>query len=51
MVRAAEGGKAIPDSIKTERSDLRADCATKEAEINALTTKSSIVDYKLPYLK
>lgn len=51
VVRAAEGGKAIPDSIKTERSDLRADCATKEAEINALTTKSSIVDYKLPYLK
>tara|TARA_R100001015_G_C4630724_1_gene192612 strand:- start:1055 stop:1525 length:471 start_codon:yes stop_codon:yes gene_type:complete len=48
VVRAAEGGKAIPESIKTERSNLRTECATKEAEINALSTKSSIADYELP---
>ena len=48
VVRAAEGGTAVPSDIATERSDLRTECATKEAEINALSTKSSIVDYQLP---
>ncbi len=48
VVRASEGGTAIPSDIATERSDLRTECATKEAEINALTTKASIVDYQLP---
>ena len=48
VVRAAEGGTAIPSDIATERSDLRTECATKEAEINALSTKASIVDYQLP---
>lgn len=50
VVRAAEGGTAVPSDIATERSDLRAECATKEAEISALTTKASIVDYQLPSL-
>ena len=48
VVRAAEGGTAVPSEIATERSDLRTECATKEAEINALSTKASIVDYQLP---
>ena len=48
VVRAAEGGTAVPSDISTERSDLRDECATKEAEISALTTKASIVDYQLP---
>jgi len=48
VVRAAEGGTAVPSDIATERSDLRTECATKEAEINALSTKSSIIDYQLP---
>ena len=48
VVRAAEGGTAVPSDIATERSDLRTECATKEAEINALSTKASIVDYQLP---
>lgn len=48
VVRAAEGGAAVPSDIATERSDLRTECATKEAEITALTTKASIVDYELP---
>ena len=48
VIRAVEGGKAIPESIKTERSDFRAECDAEEAKINALSTKSSVVDFKLP---
>jgi hypothetical protein len=48
VVRAAEGGTAIPSDIATERSNLRTECASKEAEINALSTKASIIDYQLP---
>lgn len=48
VIRAAEGGTAVPSDIATERSDLRTECATKEAEISTLTTKASIVDYELP---
>ena len=48
VVRAAEGGTAVPSDIATERSDLRTECATKEAEINAKTTKAQVVDYELP---
>ena len=48
VVRASEGGSAIPSDITSERGDLRTECATKEAEINALSTKASIVDYQLP---
>lgn len=48
VVRASEGGTAIPSDIASERGDLRTECATKEAEINALSTKASIVDYQLP---
>lgn len=48
VVRAAEGGTAVPSDIATERSDLRTECATKESEINALSTKASIIDYQLP---
>jgi len=50
VVRAAEGGTAVPSDIATERSDLRTECATKESEINAKTTKAGVVDYQLPNL-
>ena len=50
VIRAAEGGTAVPSDIATERSDLRTECATKEAEINAKTTKAQVVDYQLPSL-
>tara|TARA_Y100001938_G_C8090348_1_gene434634 strand:+ start:2489 stop:2959 length:471 start_codon:yes stop_codon:yes gene_type:complete len=50
VIRAAEGGTAVPSDITTERSDLRAECATKESEINAKTTKAGVVDYQLPNL-
>ena len=45
IIRAQEG-IAAPQSILDERAALRSECQSKEAEINALTTKSSIVDYK-----
>jgi 1,2-phenylacetyl-CoA epoxidase PaaB subunit len=50
VVRAAEGGTAVPSDIATERSDLRTQCATKESEINAKTTKAQVIDYQLPNL-
>jgi len=47
IIRGQEG-IAAPQSILDERAALRTECQSKEAEINALTTKSSIVDYQLP---
>ncbi len=47
IVRAQEG-IAAPQDIIDARASLRTECASKEAEINALSTKSSIVDYQLP---
>ena len=47
IVRSQEG-TAAPQSTLDARAALRSECATKEAEINALSTKSSIVDFQLP---
>jgi len=47
IVRAQEG-IAAPQDIIDARASLRTECASKEAEINALSTKASIVDYQLP---
>jgi len=47
IIRAQEGVVA-PQSTLDARADLRTECASKESEINALTTKASIVDYQLP---
>lgn len=47
IVRAQEG-TAAPQSTLDARAALRSECASKEAEINALSTKASIVDYQLP---
>tara|TARA_R110002020_G_scaffold147933_1_gene323631 strand:+ start:383 stop:850 length:468 start_codon:yes stop_codon:yes gene_type:complete len=46
IVRAQEG-TAAPQETLDARAALRSECASKEAEINALSTKSSIVDYQL----
>ena len=46
ILRAQEG-IAAPQSILDARAALRSECADVEAEINALTTKASIVDYEL----
>jgi hypothetical protein len=48
VVREAEGGTAVPGEIATERGNLRTECATHEANINAKTTKAQVVDYELP---
>jgi len=48
VVRDVEGGAAVPSNISTERSNLRTECATKESEINALTTKAEVAQYDLP---
>ena len=49
IVRVQEG-VAVPQDILDAREALRAECTTKEAEINALTTKASVVSYSLPNL-
>ena len=49
IIRAQEG-IAAPQSILDDRASLRAECATKEGEINALTTKKAVVSYSLPNL-
>ena len=48
IVREAEGGTATPQSILDDRAALRTECETKEAEIDALTTKAAIASYSLP---
>ena len=47
IIRAQEG-IAAPQEIIDARAALRTECATKEDEINALTTKKAVVSYSLP---
>ena len=49
IIRAQEG-IAAPQEIIDARAALRTDCATKEDDINALTTKKAVVSYSLPNL-
>ena len=49
IIRAQEG-IAAPQDIIDDRAALRTECATKEDEINALTTKKAVVSYSLPNL-
>jgi hypothetical protein len=49
IIRAQEG-IAAPQDIIDARAALRTECETKEAEINALTTKAAIASYSLPNL-
>ena len=46
ILRSQEG-IAAPQSILDARAALRSESAIAEAEINALTTKASIIDYEL----
>ena len=43
IIREADSGESTPQSIKTERAALRTKSHLIEAEINALTTKKSVV--------
>ena len=45
VTRKAEKGTAIPDSIETERDNIRSSVDTKESEINALTKKVDVFNY------
>jgi len=47
IIRSQEG-TAAPQETLDARAALRSECASKEAEINALSTKASIIDYQLP---
>ena len=47
IIRKAERDISIPSEISTERSNLFTKCETAETEINALTTKASIITYEL----
>jgi hypothetical protein len=48
-IRKAENGTDIPTSVITERDGIRNSVATKESEINALTTKASILKYDINF--
>jgi len=48
VTRKQEKETAIPSAIQTERDDLRTACLTHETNINAKTTKASVVDYEFP---
>ncbi len=48
-IRKAENGTDIPSDVVTERDAIRNSVATKESEINALTTKASILKYDINF--
>ena len=48
IVRDSELGNTTEQSVKDSRASLRAECATKEDEINALTSKAQVITYELP---
>lgn len=49
VVRKSEKGTAIPSATQTERDNIRTTVATKESEINALTTKAAILKYDINF--
>ena len=50
IIRSQEGIDA-PQDILDARAALRTECATKEDEINALSTKKAVVSYSLPNVR
>ena len=49
VTRKAEKGTAIPSAKQTERDNIRSTVATKEGEINALTTKAAVLKYDISF--
>lgn len=47
VVRKSEKGVAIPSDIQTQRDNIRTSVETKESEINAKTTKASVMGYDI----
>ena len=50
IIRDQELGQITDQTILDDRAQLRTDCATHETNINAKTTKASVIDYELPNL-
>lgn len=48
IIRDTELGNTTSQSVLDERSALRSECSTKEAEINAISTKRDLALYELP---
>lgn len=46
VIRKSERNIDIPQNIQDERASILSDHDTKESEINALTTKDSVVSYE-----
>ena len=46
VVRATDGGKAVPSDVATYRTAIRTEGNTKETEINALTTIDDVIAYE-----
>ena len=45
VIRKAEGGKDIPSDITTKREEIKSKADEREAEIDALTKKSDVINY------
>jgi hypothetical protein len=45
VIRKYEEAIDIPDDVSAERANIKSNLVTKEEEINALTTKSSVILY------
>jgi hypothetical protein len=46
VIRAYEGGTAVPSDVTTYRTAIRTEGNTKETEINALTTIDDVIAYE-----
>jgi len=46
VIRATEGGTAVPSDVTTYRTAIRTEGNTKETEINALTTIDDVIAYE-----
>ena len=47
IIREVDSGEATPQSVKDERANVRSKSNDIEAEINALTTKKSVVTFPI----
>jgi len=48
IIRNQESGEAIPESITTQRQEIRDLVTDNENQINALTTKKAVMSFHLP---
>ena len=48
IIRKADSGDVVPDSVTTNRATLRTQSTTVETEINTLSTKKEVILYDFP---